>query len=363
MMFDATPMNPAELAAMTEFAPVRRTKKAGGQKKGKTQKAIAASELIANEVASTSAQPTSTAPLVSNPITPANRREQPEFIPPEWSSGHVMLAPYVAAPETTDIVDEIINKHRLRSGMIKAQIKLTLQAMATVRFATHQDGDYDTDEAKAKARKRADDLYREVVSDPSNPLFANIAPYHLAMQPLDAQRAVYEKEMAKLVKRLPIYEWAKSVKGLGDVGLATIVGECGDVGTYRSVSAVWKRMGLAVFDGNRQGNPGKSATAEDWTAHGYVKTRRSVMWNVGNSLILSMGKFRPLFGEDLEASEYTYYQKVFAARCRHEMAKFEKPVTESKTGKESYSLHAANRAKRYTEKRMLRNLWIEWRRA
>lgn len=301
--------------------------------------------------------------VVGSPLT--SRAKPPSHTitaAPDWSSGHIALAPYDPAPNA-EVIDEIINKHRLRQGMIKAQTKLVLQAMATIRFATHEDGDYDSDEAKAKARKKADDLYRKVAADPTHPLYANVAPYLLAMESLEAQRAVYEKELVKLVKRLPVYDWVKSVKGFGDISFATIVGECGDIGTYRGPACLWKRMGLAVFDGKRQGAPGEGASKEDWILHGYNKQRRSVSWNARNNLIGGMGKYRPMFGEDVEANpDLTYLQKVFVGRVRIECEKLGLPVTESDKGKESYKKHPTNRAMRYTEKRLLRNLWIEWRR-
>lgn len=288
--------------------------------------------------------------------------------PPAWSSGHITLGPYEPAPEHTETIFAIQNLFRLRQNMIQAMTKLTLQAQSTVRLPTTSDEDFSSDEAKAAARKRTEKLYSQVLADPHHPLYQNIEPFLFAMRPLEERRASYEKEMARLVKSLPIYAWAKQVKGLGDVSLANIIGACGDIGTYKSVSAVWKRMGLAVMNGCRQGNPGKDASKEDWIAHGYNKKRRSVVWNVGNSLILGMGRFRPVYGEDVDANEeYTYYQKVFANRARYEAERLPHkdgtPVKSSDKGKDSYSAHAANRAKRYVEKRLLRNLYLEWRRA
>lgn len=305
--------------------------------------------------------------------------------PPAWSSGHITLAPYEPAPEHTVTIEAIQNLFRLRQKLIQATTSLTLQAQSTVRLPTASDDDFASDEAKAAARKRTEKLYGEVIKDPDHPLYWNVLPYLSMLESANRDRAAYEKEMARLVKSLPIYAWAKHVKGLGDVSLANIIGACGDIGSYKSVSAVWKRMGLAVFNGNRQGNPGKDASKEDWIAHGYNRRRRSVAWNMGNSLILGMGRFRPVYGEDVDANEeYTYYQKVFANRARYEAERscpFKKkvkgemvPVLDENgevvrimrnpaTGKDSYSAHAANRAKRYTEKRLLRNLYLEWRRA
>lgn len=277
-----------------------------------------------------------------------------------WKSDHEEFRSYDPAP-IADIIANIVSLHKRRQGMIKAQTGLVLQAMASVRFAVHEDGDWDSEESKAKARKRADDLYRAVVKDEEHPLHSIILPYLLALGPLDAQRAAYEKAMVKEAKRLPVYPFVKSVSGFGDISFATIVGECGDIGTYKSIAAVWKRLGLAVFDGRRQGNPGKDATAEDWTRHGYNKQRRSVSWNARNQIIGGMGLWRPEFGSTLE--DATYYQRVFAERARLESVKLDMPVTMSAKGKESYKRHPTARAMRYTEKRLLRELYKAWRRA
>lgn len=272
--------------------------------------------------------------------------------------------PYTPTAHVLETVEQIRDLHRLRQINIKAQTKLELQAQATIRLPSISDADFADDEAKAKARKRVADLYRQIKSDPDHPLYGNIAVFLDAIDLFALNRAAYEKAMVKLAKTLPAYEWAKSVKGFGDISFATLVGECGDIGSYKSVAAVWKRLGLAVIDGRRQGNPGKEATAEDWIEHGYNKQRRSVSWNARNNIIGAMGKWRPMFNEDVQNNpELTEYQKVFAERARYESAKLDTPVKCSDKGKESYSAHAAARAFRYAEKRLVRDLYLAWRRA
>jgi hypothetical protein len=273
-------------------------------------------------------------------------------------------------PFTTNIshyeaIDKIVEFYRLRQDMIRARTKLILQAQASLRRLFNGDKELAA-KSFAEAAKETDHYLRPMLS-----------PYLTALDVFDRQQSDYEKQLVKAVKVLPIYTWAKELKGLGDLSLACIIGEAsgygkesGDfysVGDFKSVSALWKRMGLAVMNGHRQGAPGKGATAEDWIVEGYSKTRRSVMWNVGNSLILSMGKFRPMYGEDIRANPaYTELQCVFAERARYEAERLPHkcgtPIKESATGKDSYTLHAANRAKRYTEKRLLRMLFAEWRR-
>lgn len=251
------------------------------------------------------------------------------------------------------MIDQIIETYRLRQDMVKGMTKLQLQAQAIIRRATGLGKD-----------DNVSSIFKAAMNDPEHEFHYMVLPFAMALEPLESQREMYEKTLIKLVKQLPVYPWVKSVKGFGDLTFACIVGEAGDISRFSGPAKLWKRMGLAVMDGgSRQGNPGKSATAEDWIRHGYSKVRRSVMWNAGNGLILGMGKFRPMFGEDLDKSEYTEYQKLFAERARLEQAKLGKEVTESKIGKESYCAHAANRAKRYVEKRALRDLWVQWNQA
>lgn len=300
-------------------------------------------------------------PDEADSITKSNTRSPRQV--PHWSSGHVPLAPYRPTEEVTAICDEIRNLHKLRQGMIRAQTKLALQAQAVLRLAFASDDDFATEEGKAKARKRTESLYRTVKDDESHPLYPSVLPFLMMLKAGDPARLAYEKALVKAAKRLPVYAWVKNVKGLGDISFATIVGECGDIGSYKSVSAVWKRMGVAVMDGRRQGNPGAGAAAEDWTAHGYNKQRRSVGYVAREHVIGGMGKWRPVMGEDVDANEaLTPYQRAYACRARVEAEKLGLPVTEADTGKESYKKHVSSRAHRYVEKMLLKHLYIEWRR-
>ena len=270
----------------------------------------------------------------------------------------VHLEPYSPTPDITATIAEIVTLHRLRQNAIKAQTKLSLQGQAVIRLLVPAD---ETPKEKAKARYAA--IYKAAATDPTHDLHDYVAPYLHAGRPLDEQRAVYERQLVKAAKRLPVYPWVKSVRGFGDISFATIVGECGDIGTYKSVSAVWKRLGLAVIDGNRQGNPGKSASADDWIAHGYNRQRRSVSWNMRANIIGAQGMWRPLFGESVRTNhDLTLYQQVFAERARMYAGRLDVPVAESAKGKESYSEHVVRRAARYAEKLLIKHLYLEWRR-
>ena len=199
------------------------------------------------------------------------------------------------------------------------------------------------------------------------------APLLAARAQIEPVRLAHEKQLAKLAKSLPVAEFALAVRGVGALSLAGIVGEAGDIGSYRSVSALWKRMGLAP--GQKGGDTRAYSTWRskgglsdvDWMAAGYSPARRSVMFNIGGGLIGAMGHGpRPRVGEDVSTrDDLTSFQKLFIERLRHEAARdHEMRLPDAERGGEvfeSYSAHAANRARRYVEKRFLRMLFAAWR--
>jgi hypothetical protein len=256
------------------------------------------------------------------------------------------------------VIGELIQLTRMRRRWIAAKNKLVLQGKAIGR--QWAEGGDKVEGARLFESAKA--------GEPVDPyLLMSLTPFLAALPTFENDIERIEKQLDKMGKSLPVWKtWGQHVKGLSSKGLAIIVGECGDIGSYRNPSCVWKRMGLAVHFGHRQGNPGTGATADDWTFEAYSKHRRSVMWNVGNSLIGGMGKFRPAFGEE-DSPDWSAYQKLFVDRCRYEAARLPhkdgSAIKESATGKESYTAHAAARAKRHVEKRLLRDLYAAWRQA
>lgn len=316
---------------------------------------------------------------------------------PEWAADHVTLPTYQPTEEITDAVAQIVNLHRRRQSAIRAKTKLILAMKAEVRSLLCRDADFEedndstrttafgkkprkltkaaqarVDDAIASALDELDSMQKAIAAgefpEPLSEVASTIDEYVQAEKLFDKRSNDLAKLMVKQAKRLPAYKFAKSVDGLGDVSFATIVGECGDIGTYKSISAVWKRLGLAVINGRRQGNPGEGASANDWVNHGYSKARRSVSWNARQHVIGAMAKWRPDYGADVDDDDsLTEYQRIYAKRARFESEKLGLPIVEKKNAKgamkESYKMHVCNRAHRYVEKRMIKNLYLAWRRA
>ena len=146
------------------------------------------------------------------------------------------------------------------------------------------------------------------------------------------------KLMEKLAKELPVWQsFGADIRGFGAASLAVIVGEAGDLSNYATHSKLWKRMGLAVMDGIRQGGLAKGAGAEAWIEHGYNPVRRSQMWNIGDTII--------------KGNRDGYYRTVYLDRKAFELAR----------DPEMQPMKAHRRAQRYLEKRLLKRLWQAWR--
>lgn len=257
------------------------------------------------------------------------------------------------------IISQIVVMHRMRRRWLKARNSLIMQGKAFGRSMAGGD--------KVAGSK----LYKSVADGTSDNLTAILVmtPFAEAASRFDDDLKKVERDLTKLAKKLPVAAFVDEVPGFGFGSLAAIVGEAGDIGAYRTVSGLWKRMGLAVIDGNRQR---KVSNEEEALIHGYSPQRRSWMWNAGNGLIGGMGHGkRPLVGEDIDnRDDWTEWERMFVRRLRHEAARDPEgmgrpPAEDPKTGnmRESFSAHAAARSKRYVEKKFLIRLYAEWKRA
>lgn len=166
-----------------------------------------------------------------------------------------------------------------------------------------------------------------------------VQPWLLSMPMFVKPKKEAEKALIKTALKLPIAEWMMTIKGIGvksGVGLGQIIGEAGDLSRFTKKSQLWKRMGVAVIDGERQR---KVRDAELAVVHGYSPNRRAILFNLGESMIRAQGTYVPV-----------YYRE----KARQELINPE--LLDKKGGK----AHIHNRARRYMEKLMLRDIWQVW---
>lgn len=276
---------------------------------------------------------------------------------PELSDGHAAIAiqPMDAIggndgahrsrathSQVSPVIAQIIQLGRMRRRWHKAEKSLILQGKAMARAFTNGDND------------EANRLYdiAEKGGDVEPDLAIALMPFFNARQVFATERAQLEKTMRKLAKSLPVWPWVENVKGLGDLRLAIIVGECGDIGAYRNPSCLWKRMGLAVMNGERQrrvaGNPDLAVE------HGYNAERRAIAYVMGTEIIKA--QIRNVKDDEGKRTDESIaigpYGQLYLDRKAYEAAR--EGITKA---------HANNRAARYMVKRVLRDLYAAWRKS
>lgn len=232
-------------------------------------------------------------------------------------------------------IPAIIELYRRRVDWHRAEKSLTLQAKAVCRRLCAGD------------KSEADVLFAAVEDHAEHPMAFKaqmwIAPFLEARGQFAEKRKEAEKALAKMAATLPCAPWVESIRGFGILSLAQIVGEAGDLCGYSNPAKLWKRMGLAVINGGRQ----RRVTGDEALVHGYSPARRSVMWNVGQCVFKAQSaKVDKETGEVIRPAGH--YRALYDTRKELEQTRCE-------TKK-----HAHNRACRYMEKRLLRDLWRAW---
>jgi hypothetical protein len=193
----------------------------------------------------------------------------------------------------------------------------------------------------------------------------------------DLQRQEAEKLMEKLAKSLPIWEWTEKVRGLGAKGLAIIIGEAGiPIGEYRTVSGLWMRLGLAVINGQAQGRRGGELALQ----HRFSPARRAEVWAVcSDSLFRAQwrgdkdedGKDPKKTGKSVAVHAHPIgpYGEVYAKRraataSRIVATEMSADGEDEGTSSDKWTKgRCHNDARRVMTKELIKDLWVEWRRA
>lgn len=270
-------------------------------------------------------------------------------------------------PDLTTIIAEIRYWHRKRCYTMESRKIADLRLGAHLRTQLGWSRSLPKIEADkiAKQASALIDLGEKVVKGKTtgvdNPIFATFSDIIVASIQgrllWDELEENATKEMERLARSLPVWSFfGEGVRGFGARSLAVIVGEAGDLSNYPKKGHLWKRMGLAVLEGVRQGGLTKNASKEDWMRHGYNRKRRSTMFVIGDVLVKVGDLYRNVY---LARKEYERSVAVsnglivcpaskIPAKRKHEF------VSDG---------HIHRRAQRYMEKRLLRDLLQAWRRA
>lgn len=253
--------------------------------------------------------------------------------------------------QTTKTIDRIQQLWRMIQRWQRAENGLVLQAKAICRAWTEGD--------KAAADKLFDAFRQGKGTDIQ--LELALLPFGRAIDEFLPLKEGLVKEMAKLARELPAYEWVKGVKNFGDKSFATIIGEAGDLSNYSTHSKLWRRMGMAPFTKNGRTRSGKQwkveggLNADDWAEFGYSGRRRSTMFVIEGCLFRG-GPYR-----DVALSRKAFLR----ARAETEGLMVAPSAKIPKGERTRYisdgQIH--QQAMHYMGKRLLRDLWKAWRRA
>lgn len=241
----------------------------------------------------------------------------------------------ISVGSLSPLIDEIRYWHRRRCFAMDTRKAMDQRLLSLIKVAFGWTPNLPKAERDAIAERAEETINR------GEGEFAKVIELtHQAREPFDLIEGEALERMTALAEQLPAWQsFGLGVRGFGAPSLAVIVGEAGDLSIYDNPSKIWKRMGLAVFNGKRQGGLPKGAPKEEWIAHGYSRQRRSRMWVIGDTLI--------------KGNRDGIYRRVYLERKAYEIARDPdiKPIK------------AHRRAQRYMEKRLLRDLWQAWRRA
>ncbi len=257
-----------------------------------------------------------------------------------------------AVPPSSPAIDTLAELQVRRKFYIGVVNKQTNAVKALVRRALGwRAGDEEVDRTKVNARAArivaaalAGKDQKPEDADIFNALALDLAVITAAIEPCHKARHNIELEMKRIVRKLPVYPWAKAVTGFGELGLAVVIAEAGDLAKYPKKGHLWKRLGLAVH-GDKAYSTWRmkgGLTAEEWTAAGYSPRRRAEVFAVISE---------PLFRAQSVAQGP--YRAVYDRR-RAATAEAHADWTKA---------HSHMDALRVMTKYLLRDLWREWRRA
>lgn len=251
---------------------------------------------------------------------------------------------------TSPLIDQLAELQYRRKFYISLVNKQTNAAKALVRRALGWR--YDTEAGdRDKLNGRAAKIVSAAISgkpptedaDIAGLLALDLAVTAAAIEPCQKQRDVIEKEMKRLAKQLPVYDWVKGVRGFGELGLAVLVAEAGDPTRFARKDRLFKRLGLSPHGDKAYSTWRKTGglTSEDWVAAGYSPRRRAEIFAViGDPLFKQQSIVKGPYRE-------AYDKRKQAAAAAHP---------------DWTPMHLHMDAMRVMTKHLIRDFWVAWRR-
>lgn len=168
--------------------------------------------------------------------------------------------------------------------------------------------------------------------------------------------------LAKQAKRHPMAPWvlAAEQKGIGLPGFARLLGITGPLDQFATVSKLWRYLGLAVDNG-------AAPRRQKGVKLNYSPAGRVLCHQLGESIV-KMGKggeYRTVY--DQKRADYLARERSGPSGCPTGAVHKTKAgaivaCVKAGEGGVQTSAHVHAMARRYAVKRLIRRMWIEWRR-
>jgi hypothetical protein len=275
-------------------------------------------------------------PSVSGPVglyVDATQYELANRVLPIAATGRAMVVSS-PSPRVLDTIAAIKEQYRRRQDFLQEEGSLSRRIKKIV--------------ARLKGQMTATDGEVQEMSQTYLPLI----PFLDSLKLLKTARLQEERKLKKHAEALPVWKYfGHPILGFGSLSLGAIIGEAGDLQIYSNPAKLWKRMGLALIGNERQR---KCVDKEKAEQHGYSPRRRSVMFVIGDNLVKQKSAYRTVYDE----------RKVRELEKAAEEGLTVAPAAKIPKGKHAEYRsegHIHFRAKRYMEKRLLRDLWRAWR--
>lgn len=265
------------------------------------------------------------------------------------------------APSRQPLIDEIKAAHRHHRHAIKHQSRLARSLEAEVRDAFGFRTNLPEPQRK-KISAQAIALIKQCRAGTQSEEHSLIAMLVIAS---DQSRSSWDaivldrkKALERAARKLPGYDFVKGTRGAGDLGFAQIIGEAGDLSNYANPGKLWKRLGLAPYDGHamsswmRETWRPRKLTSEEWIANPFKPERYAIIAQIATWLVTAQCEAKEKSGTK-HGRPKGRYGEFYVGRREHTDI----------THQDWSDGHARADALRYTVKKFTRDLWVAWRRA
>lgn len=254
---------------------------------------------------------------------------------------------------------EIRSLHQRARYAIKRQSQADRSLEAFVRVNVFGFSTFDDEATRDKKSAAALKLIKQCRDGKAPKEFIAIADVvkssDLGRKGFDKVRNQAELALRKATVDLPGIEFVAGVRGFGNLGFAQIIGECGNLSKYAGPAKVWKRLGLAPYQGlamsswKRDSWRPRALTGDEWIANPFKGERYAIVAQIALWLVNSQMEAAEKSGTQFGKPTGPYGEVYLKRRLRT-----------AETHPDWTLMHARSDAMRITVKKLLADLWCAW---